>query len=353
MRADHVHTAGGVSGTLRVIAICAAVALVVWALADVVLLVFMAALLAIILRGISGWLAERTGAPFKLMLAVVTLAIAALLVALLYYIGPRLVTQTQSLFQQLEQTIEHLRQTYGNTASGHLLFQHLSPEQLMNSSVFGSAGALASSTIGDVVSGFVLVVTALYFAVDPELYVEGIVRLFAIPYRPRTRAALEHVGHTLRLWSLGQLIDMIAVGVLTGIGLTLLGLPLALALAVLAGLLTFIPYFGAIAAAVPAVLIAFAADWRKAVWVAVIFIVAHVVEGYIISPLVQRNTADLPPAVTILSMTILGTLFGTLGVILGAPVAAAVLVLVREVYVAGVLGDAEVERAAVADDGAS
>lgn len=339
-----MHAADGVAGTLRVIAIIGAAALLVWALADVVLLVFMAALLAIILRGISGWLAERTGAPLKVMLAVVTLAVSALLAGLVFYIGPRLVTQTQALFGQINQTIEHLRQDYGNTAWGHLLLQHLSPEQLMNGSVFGSAGALATSTLGGVVSAFVLVVTALYFAVAPDLYVEGIVRLFAIPYRPRARAALEHVGITLRLWSLGQLIDMIAVGVLTGIGLALLGLPLALALAVLAGLLTFVPYFGAIAAAIPAVLIAFAEDWRKAVWVAVIFTVAHVVEGYVISPLVQRNTADLPPAVTILSMTILGALFGTLGVILGAPVAAAVLVLVREVYVAGVLGDADVER---------
>ncbi len=344
MNADLVRSTDSAARVLRIIAIIGAVALAIWALADVVLLVFMAALLAIILRGISGWLAKLTGAPLKLMLAVVTLAIFALLLALLYYIGPRLVTQTQALFEQLNQTIGHLHQAYGDTAWGRLLFEHLSPGNLLNSSVFGSAGAVATSTFGAVVSGFVLVVTALYFAVAPDLYVEGIVRLFAIPYRPRARTALEHVERTLRLWSLGQLIDMIAVGVLTGIGLTLLGLPLALALAVLAGLLTFIPYFGAIAAAVPAVLIAFATDWREAIWVAVIFTIAHVVEGYIISPLVQRNTADLPPAVTILSMTILGTLFGTLGVILGAPVAAAVLVLVREVYVGGVLGDADVER---------
>ena len=342
MSAGLVRPTDGAARVLRVIAILGAAALLVWALSDVVLLVFMAVLLAIILRGISAFLAERTGVPFKLMLAVVTLCISALLVALVYYIGPRLVTQTQALFEQLRQTLDHLRQTYGDTAWGKLLFQHLSPRDLLNSSVFGSAGALATSTLGDVVSAFVLFVTALYFAVAPDLYVDGFVRLFAIPYRPRARASLEHVGRTLRRWSLGQLIDMAAVGVLTGIGLTLLGLPLALALAVLAGLLTFIPYFGAIAAAIPAILIAFAADWRKAIWVAVIFTIAHVVEGYIISPLVQRNTADLPPAVTILSMTILGTLFGTLGVILGAPVAAAVLVLVREVYVGGVLGDAEV-----------
>ena len=342
MNADPMRATDGAAAALRVIAILGAVALVVWALADVVLLVFMAALLAIILRGISGWLAARTGAPFKLMLAIVSLAISGLLLALLYFIGPRLGSQTQALFQQLNQTIDHLRAAYGDTAWGHLLFQHLSPSALLGSNVVGNAGALATSTLGDIVSAFVLVVTALYFAAAPDLYLDGIVRLFAIPLRPRARAALEHVGQTLKLWSLGQLVDMTVVGFITGIGLTLLGLPLALALAVLAGLLTFIPYFGAIAAAIPAMLIAVAEDWRKAMWVAVIFTVAHVVEGYIVAPLVQRNTADLPPAVTILSMTVLGTLFGTLGVILGAPVAAAGLVLVREVYVGGMLGDTDV-----------
>ena len=97
MNAGPMRATDGTPAALRVIAILGAVALVVWALADVVLLVFMAALLAIILRGISGWLAARTGASFKLMLAIVSLAISGLLLALLYFIGPRLVSQTQAL----------------------------------------------------------------------------------------------------------------------------------------------------------------------------------------------------------------------------------------------------------------
>jgi predicted PurR-regulated permease PerM len=81
-----------------------------------------------------------------------------------------------------------------------------------------------------------------------------------------------------------------------------------------------------------------------ALWVLVIFLVGYIVEGYVISPLVQRRTARLPPALTILSMTVTGTLFGTLGVILGTPIAAALLVIVREVYVADMLGDHEVAQ---------
>ncbi|HEY6430424.1 MAG TPA: hypothetical protein VIZ17_00450 [Acetobacteraceae bacterium] len=116
----------GTPAALRVIAILGAVALVVWALADVVLLVFMAALLAIILRGISGWLAARTGAvqadagdcqPGDLGL---TAGIAV-------FHRPATGVADSGAVQQLNQTIDHLRAVYGDTAWGHLLFQHLSP----------------------------------------------------------------------------------------------------------------------------------------------------------------------------------------------------------------------------------
>ena len=111
------------------------------------------------------------------------------------------------------------------------------------------------------------------------------------------------------------------------------------ALALLAGLLTFVPYFGAIIAAIPALIVACAVSWATAMWTVVVFFVCHGVEGYIVAPLVQRRLVDLPPAVIIIAMTCMGALFGPLGIILGTPAAAAGLVLVRQLYFGGVLGD--------------
>ncbi len=237
-----------------------------------------------------------------------------------------------------------MRATYGSTAWGSAVFQHFSPLEALQHQLVSNVATLATSTIGAIATAFILIVTALYFAIAPDLYIGGIGRLFPLRYRPRARAVMQEIGRTLRLWSLGQLIDMCVVGILTGIGLAILKVPLSLALAVLAGLFTFVPYFGAIAAAVPAALVAFTVSWQTSLWVMVIFLACHGVEGYLVAPIVQRNTADLPPALTILSMTILGTLFGALGVILGTPVAAAALVVVREVYVGDVLGDPEFNR---------
>lgn len=330
-----------IARTLQIIAILGAAILIVWLLSDIVLLIFLAVLIAVVLRGVSNWTARKTGFGEHLMLAIVSLAFFALLVWFLYYIGPRLVSQSQALWATMQQRLVHLQQTYGNTDWGHLLLRQLSSEATTGH-ITGYASSLASFTAGGLVTVFVLIVTALYFAISPMLYVEGVVRLFPLQYRPRARHVLLDIGHTLRWWSLGQLVDMIVVGVLSGIGLAILGVPLALSLGVVAGLFTFVPYFGAIAAAIPAMLVALTISWQTSLWVLVIFLGCHSLEGYLISPLVQRRTVDLPPALTILSMTILGTIFGPLGVILGTPVAAVLLVTVREAYVAEVLNDPEV-----------
>lgn len=327
------------SETLRWLAVFAAIVLLIWLLADIVLVIFMAALIAVMLRGVADWAADRTGMPQRAMLAIVTVLVALLVAGFLYYIGPKLLAQSQDLWTRLRQTLDQLRQTYGDTPWGKALFSDISPSKGMQSHIASYAGTIASVTLGGAVTGFILIITALYFAISPQLYIGGIVRLFPHRHRPLAHSVLHDMGVTLRRWSLGQLIDMAVVAVLTGVGLGILGVPLALALAVLAGLFTFVPYFGAIAAAVPAVLVAFTISWQTSLWVIVIFLICHTVEGYLVAPIVQRNTAHLPPALTILSMTILGTIFGPLGIILGAPVCAALLVLVKEAYVEAVLGD--------------
>ncbi len=102
-------------------------------------------------------------------------------------------------------------------------------------------------------------------------------------------------------------------------------------------MLTFIPYFGAVLAAIPAIMLALTVGWSTALWALAVYFACHIVEGYVVAPLVQRRLIELPPAMTILSMTVMGTLFGPLGVLVGTPLAAAIMVVVQEAYVADVL----------------
>ncbi len=215
----------------------------------------------------------------------------------------------------------------------------------------GLEGKLASpvatvlgSTLSVIAGIVIIIVTALYMAGSPDLYVRGFLHLIPIRRRPRVLEAMAGVGRSLQLWTLGQLVDMLTVGVLAAVGLMLVGVPAPYALGVLSGLLTFIPYFGAILAAVPAVLVALTVGWKTAIWALGVYTLCHCVEGYLVGPLVQRRLLELPPALTVMSMTFFGTLFGVLGLALGTPLAATALVVVRLLYVEDGLEDHSVGR---------
>lgn len=130
---------------------------------------------------------------------------------------------------------------------------------------------------------------------------------------------------------------LVIVATLVGAGLFILDIPLALTLALVAGLFNFVPYVGALAGALPAILVALAQSPNDALWVALLFLIVQMLEGNVIAPLIQRRTISLAPALTIMSQTILGTLFGILGLVVATPLTAALVTGVRMIYVEGVL----------------
>lgn len=334
--------------TLGRIALVAAAVALIWVLHDVFLLIFFAALLAAVLRGAADWLAEHTGVRVGFTLTAVVIAAILAIAGLTYWIGPHLVHQSRDLAHRLSSESESLRQRFSDVPVVRSLTQ--------GSSAVASQGAGAAAehlakpfeevlsvSLSAVVGAVVLLVTTLYFAASPEVYVRGVVSLVPIPRRARVHQVMEELGHTLRRWLLGQLVDMVVVGVLASVGLWLAGVPVPFALGVLSGLFTFVPYLGTIVSGVIAVGVALSVSLTKALLALGVFTICHIVEGYIVAPLVQRRLVELPPALTVLSMTIMGTLFGVLGVILGTPVAAAGLVSVRMLYVGDFLGDHESE----------
>lgn len=328
--------------TVRATVLLAATAFVVWVLSDVILLIFLAVLIGAMLRGLADWLARLTGLPAWATLTLVSVLLTLLLGGIFWWIGPQFVTQGRQLWAQVAGHLKTLQQNYGSVLGANVL-----PSKNGEAGLTHSAATVATSTLGFLGDLLVVVATALYFAIAPQFYRDGVVRLFPMGYRARAREVLSEIGCTLQWWLLGQAIDMAVVGVLTGIGLFFLGVPLALALAVLAGLFTFVPYFGPIVSAVPAIIVAATISWSKVLWVVVIYLICHGIEGYVVAPFVQRRTVELPPALTILSMAIMAALFGALGLMVATPLVAAMLVIVREVYVRDVLGDAGAEGSVV------
>ena len=187
-----------------------------------------------------------------------------------------------------------------------------------------------------------LLLAAIYIAAKPARYMHGAVLLFPPGARAKAAQVMRDCGRALQWWMLGQAIDMMAVAAISTTGLVILGVPLPYALGTLAGLLTFVPYFGAWIGSIPASLVALTVSVHSAVWTVLVFLLCHLVEGYLLAQIVQRRTLDLPPAVTLLSMSVVGAFYGLAGLALATPIAAVVLVAVQEVYVQRLDGGAEV-----------
>jgi predicted PurR-regulated permease PerM len=136
---------------------------------------------------------------------------------------------------------------------------------------------------------------------------------------------------------LGKLAAMIAVGLLTWLGLLALDIPLSLTLALLAALLTFFPNFGPVLSAVPAVLLGLLEGPARAAYVVALYLGVQTVESYILTPLIQRQTLSLPPALTLVAQVVLGTLAGAIGVAVATPLTVVLIVLVTHLYVEDVL----------------
>jgi len=179
-------------------------------------------------------------------------------------------------------------------------------------------------------AAFAATATALYLAIEPGVYVRVLERLAPAHRRPQFRRALAAVGHTLRRWMVGITIAMAVVGALTGVGLRLLGIPAALALAVLAGLFEFIPFWGPILAAIPGVALAFVVSPLHALWTALLYTAVQQIEGNVLHPLVMRGAVRLPPAATLLFQLLMALVFGFLGLLLAVPVLAAARAFLRE-----------------------
>ncbi|HEX6287780.1 MAG TPA: AI-2E family transporter [Herpetosiphonaceae bacterium] len=322
----------------------AALALVafVWYTSHMLLLAFGGILLAVFLRTLSDWLSAKTTLSEGWSLAVVGVALLLLLGLGGRLIAPRIGEQFTQLTQQLPQAWQQFRETIEQYSWGRqLLEQAQQPDQVASgtSGIFAQVGRVFSGTFDTIANIVIILFIGVYLAANPQLYTRGIIRLVPQHKRPRAREVLHVMGYTLRWWLLGRAIAMVAIGMMVTIGLSLLGIPLALPLGIIAALLDFVPNIGPIIAALPAVLLGLTQAPIQALYVVLLYLAIQMVEGYLLTPLVEQETVELPPALTIGAQVLLSVLLGPLGLVFATPLAAMALVLVKMLYIEDTLGD--------------
>ena len=203
----------------------------------------------------------------------------------------------------------------------------------------GTVLPVVGGVANTILSVLIIFFLSMYLLVEPERYASGIIKLTPIWYRDRMQAILGRIDTTLRAWLSVTGVSMVVVGVLTGLGLALLGIREWVALGVLAGVLSFIPNFGPVVALVPSVAVALVQAPQNVIWTAVIIYGVSFVQSQVVSPVLASERMNMPAILVLLGQIIFGFFFGFLGLMLAVPLSACVAVIVDEMYIKDILGD--------------
>lgn len=330
-------TAAFLRRVLLVVAVLLGAA-ILWRTYEILLLVFAAALLATLLRAAADLIARATRLPDAVAYGCAILVVLAALGGAAWIFGAQASAQVNALAERLPEALAALRAWAGRQPWLQPVMDSFEPG--------GAATGIAQHLGGfaltgfDVVAGLVLILFgALYFGAQPRLYRRGMVLLFPPRLHSRVAEALDLTGYAMRRWLLGQLVDMATVGALTGIGLWAIGAPSPLALGILSGLASFVPYVGPIASGALAVLVAAAQSLDLGLWTLALYLGVQQVEGHVVMPFVQRWTIALPPALGVFAVVAMGYLLGPLGIVLATPLTVVLFVLVKKLYLQDTLGE--------------
>lgn len=310
----------------------ASIAFLLWRVLDVLILIFAGIVLAVVFRSLAGPLVRYTPLPEGPAVAFVVIALLSCLVLLGWLIGGRFAEELGQLTSTLPAASARAREYLAQYPVGDALLDALGSLTATSGSLQRLTG-LMTTTFGALANTILVLFIAVFLAADPRLYRRGILHLIAPHTRERAARAYDAAGAALRRWLLGTGISMLCVGIITGLGLWALGVPLALSLGILAGLLEFVPFIGPIVAAIPAVLVAFTLGPLSALQVAVLYLAIQQLEGNLLVPLLQKWAVSLAPALGISAVVIFGVLFGFLGLLFATPLVVVLTALVQTLYV--------------------
>jgi predicted PurR-regulated permease PerM len=319
--------------------------------ADVLLLVFIAVVLGVYLRALADLLVSRARVPEAFGLAAALVVTLAALVGIVLLIAPAVAQQVHDLLANTPSFLTALDESITRLAQRFPLFRR-SPAATEQPGILASSiGELLTALRGAVVpylksslevliEGVSVFVMALYLARHPRIYTSGIVALTPPRHRPLALRILPDLGTTLRAWVIGQLTAMFILGLLTTLGLWLLGVPYFLAFGVFAGVAAIVPFFGTLVSTIlPALFALSVAGVPKALLVAALGVLVHLIEANLVAPQVMERQVNLPPVLTIAGVLLMGRLFGTIGLLVAVPILAVIMVLLRHILLGEVYGD--------------
>jgi predicted PurR-regulated permease PerM len=324
-----------------------------WYFAATLFLIFAGALLGVALNAMTNGLGRLVRLTHALRLTLVCLLLVGLLSSVAFIGGATIRQQAAALSDTIKSQLISVKNFlerngidtgyFGSgtfvtpadssapTAPGGTATHALpSPSEIASSggAIVSQTFKLVLGTLSAVGNFFIVLFLGLTFAAQPGVYRKGL--LFLAPTRHRDRATIiiDRIGETLERWLIAQIITMTAVFLVTWIGLSIIGVQSAFILGIQAGLLTFIPTVGALIGGSIVVLASLASGWVAAASAFVLFLGVHTLESYILTPIIQRQALEIPPATLFAFQILLGVVFGIWGLALALPLIAIAKVVI-------------------------
>jgi len=321
--------------------------IILWEIRTVLLLIFAAIVFATVLnRMVCRLQLSRLNRGFAIALTIgLLVAILGLFFVLIF---PRVVSQFQELRELLPQTLAQLRQWYQwvqtfipNQVIEDIQNIEFLAERLPNIrlSWVGGFFNIFSNSLDFVLNLLLVLVLIVMLLANPTLYRQSFMLIFPAFYRRRVDEILQGCEKNLVGWAVGRIFNMVFIAIASGLGLWVIGIPLALVNGMISGLLTYIPNIGPIVGSIPPIALAFLDSPVKGVIVIVFYLFIEQLEGLVLTPMVMKNEISLPPPVTLTSMLIFSQFFGFLGLFLALPIVAVLQIWLKEVLVKDIMNN--------------
>ena len=317
--------------------------------ADIFVLLLLGILIALYLRAFTGMIERKLRLPDPFSYVAALILTIGSLAGLIWVLVPPVVDQTQQLFTVLPDYIAGWERSLESAMAQYPALRDImgpGDHRILRAVYDRLAG-----TVGDVVprafgilhgaiNVFAVAVMGIYLSLHPSLYREWLIALFPPIHRDLIRDVLGDLGTTLRSWIVGMVIGMFVLAALTAIGLSALNVPFWLPFGVFTGLVAIVPFFGTLVSTVlPALFVLNGPGiWGfgpagHSVLVILLGTVIHLVEANVVLPLVMSKKVDMPPVLSIMSVLVMGTLLGPMGLIVAVPTLASVMVIVRRILI--------------------
>ncbi len=313
----------------------AAAGFILWKTSVVWLAGLLAVTFAVVLHRAAAWVGERMRLSYGWTLTGLLLVLVGVAMGAVMVMGPPILEQLNELSRQLPAAIDSLRAWLEGRGWGQTLLENVRRWQSNADAqpVLARITAVFSSVTGAGAGMLLMLAMTLFLAATPGVYFRGALQLVPRHREARAERLIRDVARALCWWVLGRAMSMTIVGLFTGLGLWLIGVPLPWVLGLIAGLLSFVPNIGPVVAAVPGLLLAAPEGMSMVVWALGVYVGVQLVESNVLTPMIERYAVQVPPALLIVVQMMMGVLFGVMGLLVATPLMVTVIVAVQELYI--------------------